>query len=136
VLVQYRRSDFMQGATDELAILAHVFTEEAGSPQPARRGAAAAAAGPSRETTATSVMDGPGAPSAGPAGAATSAAAAPPAGFNALVDLCGIFKKTSIHEVRSRTLPCRAHPQRAPPPLFFRRRPRAPALLVCRRCAT
>ena len=55
VLVEYVPSDFVQGAGDELEILAHVFTRESH-------------------------------------------------GFNVLVDLCGVFKKTSIYEVRDLVL--------------------------------
>ncbi|CAE8670279.1 unnamed protein product [Polarella glacialis] len=60
VLVEYVPSDFMQGTSDELATLAHIFARESSLQEEH--------------------------------------------GFNVLVDLCGIFKKTSIHEVRDLVL--------------------------------
>ena len=78
VVVEYAPSDFMQGATDELAILKHVFVrEEQGS---------------FGVKSPTKVL------------ASASAASPRPMGFNALVDLCGIFKKISIYEVRNLVL--------------------------------
>ena len=72
VLVQYRCSDFVQRATDERLILHGLF---------AREDAAAAEAAPA-------------------GGAGRGAGGGHGLGFNVLVDLCGIFKKISIHQVR------------------------------------
>ena len=67
-----RCSDFVQRATDERLILHGLF---------AREDAAAAEAAPA-------------------GGAAGGAGGGHGLGFNVLVDLCGIFKKISIHQVR------------------------------------
>lgn len=69
VFVEYAPSDFMQGTTDELAILSQVFENE-GS-----RG-----------------------------GSGGSAEAETPQGFNVVVDLCGIVKKTSVQAIRDLVL--------------------------------
>ena len=75
VLVEYVSSDFVTDATNELAILEHIFTRE--------------------EAVTTAAAS---------AAAASGGAAAqhPGPGFNVVVDLCGIFKRSTIHDVRER----------------------------------
>jgi len=88
VFVEFLSSDFIQTANDELAILAALFQREA-PPAPA----AATYVGPLAEQVAAVSMQTDG-KEPGPA----------PQGFNVLVDLCGVFKKTSIYEVRNLVL--------------------------------
>ena len=84
MLLQYRCSDFVQRATDERLILHGLF---------AREDAAAAEA----------------APAGGVGGGVGSGQGL---GFNVLVDLCGIFKKISIPQVRDPD----PNPSRSPSP--------------------
>ena len=98
VVVEYVPSGFMQAATDELDILRHIFARDA-----------AGGSGATQQLERMQVVSPP-PPEAMEAAAAAEAgpmdvevdlrAEAAPAGFNVLVDLCGIFKKASIHQVR------------------------------------
>jgi hypothetical protein len=87
VLVNYVPSDFVEDATDELAILKQLFVAEN------EKGMA----GMTPRMAEVELCD-------GGSSSSSSGVVAPPAtvqeGFNVLVDLCGIFKKTTIHEVR------------------------------------
>eukprot|EP00930_Biecheleria_cincta_P037281 TRINITY_DN25573_c0_g1_i1.p1 TRINITY_DN25573_c0_g1~~TRINITY_DN25573_c0_g1_i1.p1 ORF type:complete len:2388 (+),score=410.29 TRINITY_DN25573_c0_g1_i1:162-7325(+) len=84
VLTEYVESDFMQAATDELLILKSILDREA-----------PATGCFERQTTIDSI------PMAASSEVVTPSADGPRPGFNVLVDLCGIFKRTSIHEVRN-----------------------------------
>ena len=94
VLVEYVSSDFVQDAEDELAILSHIFEAQAqmdGRPsQLQQAGAAGEAMDLDVEQVRTQL--------------AGAGVAQEEHGFNVLVDLCGIFKKTSIFEVRDLVL--------------------------------
>ena len=116
VLAEYVSSNFMQDAgSDELAILSTILEREAEpwltdlarttmvrAAERRRRLAEASSVGgvtdrvPPLFVTAQVTAAAAGSDAAGAADASSSALA----GFNVLVDLCGIFKKTSIHEVR------------------------------------
>jgi hypothetical protein len=98
VQVEYVPSDFVESATDELAILKHIFTREesvATSNSPTA-GMTAAMQGAQLEGGASGEqadsMD-----TEGTGGEQQDC-------FNVLVDLCGIFKRSSIHEVRDLVL--------------------------------
>ena len=113
VLVEYVHSAFMQGGLDELAILATVLEREAEpwltdlalTMQLAKReGRESAGSIGSIESEVGRVRSQlSGAMSCAESCARMTdegGAEASLAGFNVLVDLCGVFKKTSIHEVR------------------------------------
>ena len=79
----------MQGATDELSILAHIFDAQAsGAAAPMQIEPSRAA---SSESELPDAMDA--------ALVQMQLASAEQSGFNVIVDLCGVFKKTTTHEV-------------------------------------
>ena len=83
VLIEYVPSNFVQDATDELVVLEHILKREervGGSSGAAR---AQAIESMDTETLPSQLAD-----------------AGEGAVFNVLVDLCGVFKRSSIHEVR------------------------------------
>lgn len=100
VLVEYVSSDFLKGSTDELAILEHIFVSEgdaAAAPTGALAGGTAREEVDSMDVDAGMLLPKP----------TRGDAERPPreeGGFNVLVDLCGIFKRSSIHEVRDLVL--------------------------------
>ena len=101
VLVEYVPSDFMQAAKDELAILSRASStarshQDCSRPKPSsNRGAP-----PPSDLTRHGfrVRD------AASRTQARRRGRSPSSSFNVLVDLCGVFKKTSIHEVRDLVL--------------------------------
>ena len=131
VLVEYVPSDFVVGAADELSVLQHIFTREgqaggtvaAGSTLDAELDAqleAQLAGGADGSASSGDELDadagsrrrqqaGGGGAAVDPApmvecAAGGSGDAIDGGGFNVLVDLCGIFKRSSIHEVRDLVL--------------------------------
>jgi hypothetical protein len=98
VQVEYVPSDFVESATDELAILEHIFNREGG-------GAETSSSPTAGMTTAMQEAQLEG----GASGEAmdtmdTEGTGGELACFNVIVDLCGIFKRSSIHEVRDLVL--------------------------------
>ena len=121
VFVEYVSSDFVTDAHDELAVLGYIFTREAQQPSgqganknPAMAATADGASSSARARAKTAVtatqmgwdVEYPetvtSATATGDMGA--SGAVEEEVTFNALVDLCGIFKRSSIHEVRDLVL--------------------------------
>eukprot|EP01094_Clydonella_sp_ATCC50884_P018479 TRINITY_DN341_c0_g1_i1.p1 TRINITY_DN341_c0_g1~~TRINITY_DN341_c0_g1_i1.p1 ORF type:complete len:2401 (-),score=1116.71 TRINITY_DN341_c0_g1_i1:178-7182(-) len=85
VFVEYVPSDFVSRSSSELAVLEHIFQRESGGPV---RDRGPAAGGDGARGAQQALTDG------------SSCAF----NFNVLVDLCGIFKRSSIHDVRDLVL--------------------------------
>jgi hypothetical protein len=97
--VEYVPSDFVPHAPDELAILSHIFDREekalastgaSAASAPGSPGLSLDAAGRRGQQQQQPLLQGGG-------GGGDD-------GFNVLVDLCGVFKRSSVHQIRDLVL--------------------------------